>query len=345
MDDFTKLLLFLGQQVYLYKRRIIFVEELRQIFATEKEIADALEEPIKQGWIRPVIDDHHFEITEIAEANVLRHWDQNVYRTGEIGGGSLHGNPDDHRFTVTVEFDSPIKFTEHTQIRYENKDIELNCVEGFYYEAKIHTQNENEFDSAEEAINRYLSHLSYHYKVSVSIRATHSGSVDISSTTRRPSSRTGIYLSVPHLQTLDEKQSRAVAFYRQFSNFSQIRTTESRYYQLMSLLKIIEGVSPSSDLKQNKTDFISLVDKHLIALTTDLQAYARGVESKYTLKYGTTLPFSNIAWEHYRNGVAHWRARGNFLDPDIPDNTIATTINILEQIVLKILQNDYIIVS
>jgi hypothetical protein len=344
MDNFTKLLLFLGQQLYLYKRRIIFVEELRQIFASEKEITDALEEPIKQGWIRPVIDDHHFEITEVAEANILRHWNQNVYRTGEIGGGSLHGNPEDHRFTVTVEFDSPIKFTEHTQIRYENKDIELNCVEGFYYEAKIHTKNENEFDIAEEAINRYLSHLSYHYKVPVSIRSTHSGSIDISSTTRRSSSRTGIYLSVPHLFTLDEKQSRAVAFYRQFSNFSQIRTTESRYYQLMSLLKIIEGVSPSSDLQKNKTDFISLVDKHLSTLTPELKGYANGVEAKYTAKFGSTLTFSAITWEHYRNGVAHWRARGNFLDPDIPDNTIATAINILEQIVLKTLQDDYAII-
>src|SRR3989344_5291416 len=65
MDNFTKLLLFLGQQLYLYKRRIIFVEELRQIYATDKEITNALEEPMKQSWIRPAGDEHHFEITEL----------------------------------------------------------------------------------------------------------------------------------------------------------------------------------------------------------------------------------------------------------------------------------------
>ena len=113
----------------------------------------------------------------------------------------------------------------------------------------------------------------------------------------------------------------------------------------MSLLKIIEGVSPSADLQQNKTDFVALVDKYLATFTPELQAFARGVEAKYTSKYGSTLTFSAIAWEHYRNGVAHWRARGNFLDPDIPDNTIATTINVLEQIVLMILKNDYSITS
>src|SRR3990167_2631989 len=104
MDEFTKLLLFLGQQLYLYKRRVIFVEELRQIFASDKEVEDALKEPLKQGWIRPVGDEHHFEITEIAEANVLRHWNKNVYKTGEVGGGSIKGNPNDHRFTLIVEF-------------------------------------------------------------------------------------------------------------------------------------------------------------------------------------------------------------------------------------------------
>ncbi len=345
MDNFKKLLLFLGQQLYLYNRRIIFIEELRQIFATDKVISDALEEPIKQGWIKLTEDNNHFEITELAEANMLRHWDKNVYAIGEVGGGSLQGNQSDRRFTLTVEFDSPIKLIEHTQIRYENKVIFLNCVEGFYYEAKIHVQTENEFEDAEESINRYLSHLSYHYKIPVSIRATHSGSFNISSTTKRPQARNGIYYPIPTLPNLQEKQSRAIAFYRQFRNFSQIRTTEARYYQLMSLLKIIEGVSPSPNLQQNKTDFITLVNTYLPTLSSELQAFARGVESKYALKYNTTLTFSEIAWEHYRNGVAHWRARGNFLDPDIPDNTISTTINILEQIVLKILQNDYNIPS
>ncbi|MEA2056421.1 MAG: hypothetical protein U9O78_01740 [Patescibacteria group bacterium] len=343
MNDFTKLLLFLGQQLYLYKRRIIFIEELRQIFSTDKKIEEVLKDPLEQGWIRPVGDEHHFEITKLAEANVLRHWNKNVYRTGEVGGGSIHGNPKDRRFTLTVEFDTPVKFVEHTQTRYKNKDIYLNCVEGFYYEAKIHVQAENEFEDAEESINRYLSHLSYHYKVPVSIRATHSGSIDISSTTRRPKSRSGIYCTIPTLPTLEEKQDRSLAFYRQFRNFSQIRTTESRYYQLMSLLKIIEGVSPSADLKQNKSDFITLVDQRLENLSTKLQVLARGVEEKYASKYNTVFSFSEIAWEHYRNGVTHWRARGNFLDPDIPDNTIATTINILEQIVIKILESNYAI--
>lgn len=344
MDNFTKLLLFLGQQLYLYKRRVIFVEELRQIFTTEVEITEALEEPKNQGWIRPIGDEQHFEITELAEANILRHWNKNVYITGEVGGGSLQGNPNDHRFTISVEFDSPIKFVEHTQVKYENLDIDLNCVEGFYYEAKIHVETEHEFEKAEEAINRYLSHLSYHYKIPVSIRSTHSGSLDLSSTTKRPQARTGIYYPIPTLPTLKEKQSRAIAFYRQFRNFSQIRTTESRYYQLMSLLKIIEGVSASANLQQNKTDFIALVDKHLPALTPDFIAFVNGVEAKYTSKFAVSLAFSDIAWEHYRNGVAHWRAKGNFLDPDIPDNTIATVINILEQIVLKTLQDDYTII-
>lgn len=345
MDNFTKLLLFLGQQLYLYKRRVIFVEELRQIFSTEQEITGALKEPIKQGWVKLIGDSEHFEITPLAEANILRHWSENVYITGEVGGGSIQGDPSDHRFTVTVEFDSPIKFTEHTQVNYQGKNIALNCVEGFFYEAKIHVSGEDEFQEAEEAINRYLSHLAYYYKIPVSIRLTHSGSINISSTTRRPEARTGIYYSIPTLTTLQEKQSRAVAFYRQFRNFSQIRTTESRYYQLMSLLKIVEGVSPSTNLEQNKKDFIVLVNKHLSTLSAELKAYANGVESQYAAKYNSTLSFSEIAWEHYRHGVAHWRARGNFLDPDIPDSTIASTINVLEQIVLKALKDDYKISS
>lgn len=343
MDNFTKLLLFLGQQLYLYKRRIIFVEELRQIFSSDEEIDEVLEDPLKQGWIKPVGDEHHFEITELAEASVLRHWDKNVYTTGEIGGGSIHGNQDDQRFTLTVEFDSPIKFVEHSEVEYKDRKIYLNCVEGFYYEAKIYTESENEFEDAEETINRYLSHLSYHFKVPVSIRSTHSGSINISSTTKRPEARSGIYCTVPNLQSLQEKQDRALAFYRQFRNFSQIRTTESRYYQLMSLLKILEGVSPSTNLQQNKSDFVALVDNHLSTLSGKLQSLATGVEEKYKIKYGNAVSFSEIAWEHYRNGVAHWRARGNFLDPDIPDLTIATTINILEQIVLKVLRNEYVI--
>lgn len=341
MNNFTKLLLFLGQQYYLYKRRVIFVEELKQIFHTGQEITGALQEPIKKGWIKLIGDGQLFEITQLAEANVLRHWDKNIYATGDVGGGSMRVDPSDHRFTVTVEFDSPIKFTEHTQVNYQGENIALNCVEGFFYEAKIHVASESEFRKAEEVINRYLSHLSYHYKIPISIKATHSGSINISSTTKRPEVRTGIYCPIPTLTTLQEKQSRAVAFYRQFRNFSQIRTTESRYYQLMSLLKIIEGVSPSANLQQNKTDFITLVNRYIPTLSPELQALANGVEVKYTSRFGATLSFSEIAWEHYRNGVSHWRARGNFLDPDVPDSTIATTINVLEKVVSKVLENDY----
>ena len=116
---------------------------------------------------------------------------------------------------------------------------------------------------------------------------------------------------------------------------------ESRYYQLMSLLKIIEGVSPSANLDKNKTDFIALVDKYLATLSAELQAFAKGVEANYKSKYSTTLTFSEISWEHYRNGVTHWRAKGNFLDPNIPDRTIAATINVLVQIVLEVLKKDY----
>lgn len=345
MSNFTKLLLFLGQQLYVHNRRVIFIEELRQIFPNDNEISNEIEEPIKQGWLKMLGDGEHFEITNKAELEVLGHWDRNVYITGDVGGGTLQVNPGDHRFTVIVEFDSPIKFVEHTQVSYVNKDIYLNCVEGFYYEAKVFVQSENEFNEAEEVINRYLSHLSYHYNIPISIRATHSGSTNINSVTRKPDARSGIYYPIPRLDSLDEKQSRALSFYRQFRNFSQIRTTESRYYQLISLLKIVEGVNPSANLAQNKLDFIALINRYLPILSTELQAKVRGVEEKYLTKYGNSFTFSEISWEHYRNGVAHWRARGNFLDPDVPDNTIATTINILEQIVLKVLENDYSITN
>lgn len=340
MDGFTKLLLFLGQQYYLYKRKIIFVEELRQIFS-EKEITEILKDPLKQGWIQPVIDDLHFEITELAVASVLRHWNQNVYKTGEIGGGSLNINPANQGFTIIVIFDSPVKFVEHAKVSYDNHEIFLNCVEGFYYEAKVHTPTEDDLEDAEKTINKYLSHLSYYHKIPVTIKSTHSGSMDISNTTKRPESRKGIYLPIPTLLLLQENQARAVAFYRQFRNFYQIETTESRYYQLISLLKILEGVNPSANLAQNKTDFINLVNKYLSTLSGELQAKARGVESKYTAKHGHSLPFSDILWEHYRNGVAHWRARGIFLDPDIPDGFLATTINIVEQVVLLVLKNEF----
>jgi|GEM_PF-6506458 len=341
MDNFTKLLLFLGQQLYSYKRRVIFIDELKQIYPSDKEITDALEEPLKQGWITFTGDKYHFEITTIAETTVLQYWNKNVYNTGEIGGGAISGNPDNHLFTVVVEFDSPVKFTEHVQLKYQNKDIYLNCVEGFYYEAKSHEPLEANLEEAEETIYRYLSHLSYHYKIPVIVRATHSGSIDLNSVTKRSDSRTGIYYPMPALQSLVEQQSRAVAFYRQFRNFSPIRTSESRYYQMMSLLKIMEGVNSSADLNQNKTDFISLVDKYLSRLSEENQKITKGIEIKYASKYGKTEVFSEILWEHYRNGIAHWRARGNFLDPDIPDNTIASSINILEQIALDVLKNEY----
>jgi hypothetical protein len=341
MDNFTKLLLFLGQQLFVYKRRVIFSEELKQIISSDEEIIEHLDEFEKNGWIQKFMDEYHFEITVLAETTILSYWNKNVFITGEVGGGSLSGDPSDHRFTVTIEFDSPVKFIEHTKIKYEDKDIFLNCVEGFYYEAKVFVQKESDFEAVEESINRYLSHLSYHYKVPISIKATHSGSINISSTTKRTNPRTGIYYPLPQLPNLTEKMSRSVAFYRQFRNFSQIETTESRYYQLMSLLKIIEGVSPSVNLAQNKIDFLSLVDKYLLLLSQQLQSQAKGVEAKYSLKYGTVLPFSEITWEHYRNGVAHWRARGNFLDPDIPDYTIATSINILEQIVILAMNINY----
>lgn len=341
MDNFTKLLLFLGQQYYVYNRRVFFIEELLQIYPSEQEIIAALEDPIRQGWLQPVLDTRHFEITSLAEANVLRHWNRNVYVTGEVGGGSLSGNPADRRFTVTVEFDTPIKFLEHSTVNYDSRSIELNCVDGFYYEAKVHVPTEAEFENAEEAINRYLSHLSYHYKIPISIRAMHSGSINVSSTTRRDQQRTGIYYTIPTLSNLQENQSRAVAFYRQFKNFSQIRTTESSYYQLISLLKIIEGVNPSANLQTNRNSFIDLVDRYLTTLSTELQALVRGVESRYAARYGGTFRFSEICWEYYRHGVAHWRARGNFLDPDVPDFSIATTINILELVVLQVIPNDY----
>lgn len=344
MDNFTKLLLFLGQQLFFYKRRLIFVEELKQIYEKDSELLESLEELTKQNLITP-IDQHHFEITELAESTILSYWNKNVYITGEIGGGSISGNPKNHIFTVVVEFDTPIKFIEHVQIKYQNQDIYLNCVEGFYYEAKSYSTSENKLEEAEEIIYRYLSHLSYHYKIPVEVRATHSGSIDISSATKRLEPRLGVYYPIPPLLSLEENQSRAVAFYRQFRNFSRITTTESRYYQMMSLLKIIEGVNPSADLTKNKNDFINLIDVYLSKLSDENKNIVRGIESKYASKYEKTTNFSEILWEHYRNGIAHWRARGNFLDPDIPDNTIASSINILEQICLKVLSNEYKILS
>ena len=53
------------------------------------------------------------------------------------------------------------------------------------------------------------------------------------------------------------------------------------------------------------------------------------------------MPFTEIIWEYYRNGIAHWRAKGIFLDPDIPDNMVASTIRILEHICIKVIELEY----
>ncbi len=341
MEYLTKLLLFLGQQHYIYHRDIFFIGELLQFFASEQEARGAIDDPIRQGWLRRV-DDNFIEITPYGVTQVLQHWHQDVYRLGSVGGGVIRGNPQQQGLTIVVEFDTPLRFNElNRQINYCDIDITLNCPEGYLYNGIVRVNREEDFDLAEAAINRYLSHLSFHFKVPVKIASTHSGSIALSTATRRDQPRNGIYISLPNLQTPTENQSRALAFYRQYRNFSDVRTTESRYYQLMSLLKIVEGVNPDGNLARNRENFVSLIDGRVQQLIPENQALVRGIEAKYQQYYSQNLTFANILWEHYRHGIVHWRVRGFFLDPDFPDNTIGTTISILAIMVVQIIEHNY----
>lgn len=74
----------------------------------------------------------------------------------------------------------------------------------------------------------------------------------------------------------------------------------------------------------------------------DTKANILDIEEKYHTINGVQKEFGNILWEHYRHGIAHWRADKNkFLDPDIPDPLIALVIKVLSAAVLVCLKDEY----
>lgn len=260
MNTFTKIILFLGQQHYVYGRDTIFIDELLQLGVPIEEIMSEITLLANEGNLQ-FTDKKHFTILEKGVQNFLIHWDKSIYDSGLVGGGNINGDPRIKKFTVVVEFDTTAKLLERGRVvNYMGRSIIFNCFDGYYYCAKTYAENQDDIDCATGIINGYLSHLSYHFKLPVRIRATHSGSIDLTTNTKRETPRMGIFRLLPKLPDLDERQSHALAFYRQYRNFFDITTTESLYYQVISLAKIIEGANPSTNLSINKQNFISTLN-------------------------------------------------------------------------------------
>lgn len=325
---------------------MIFVDEILQLELSRTEALSELNPLAQEGHIN-FVDQEHFRILDKGVQALLSHWDKSVYESGLVGGGNINGNPAIKRFTAVVEFDTSAKLLEKGRIiNYLGRSIIFDCLDGYYYCAKIYAKNKDDIDDATGVINGYLSHLSYYFKLPVHINATHSGSIDLTTKTKRQLPRTGIFRMLPKLPDLDERQSHALAFYRQYRNFFEFPTTESLYYQAISLAKIIEGANPSLNLSVNRQNFLQTLNDAISKLDTENLAKVQEIEAKYQSISGDNKKFGEILWEHYRHGIAHWRAdKKKFLDPDVPDSIIALVIRVLAAAVLICLKDVYRIPS
>lgn len=334
MEPFSKLFLYLGQQHKNFGRNIFYEDELIQLFYPQlSDMDNLLTGFISEGYLA-VIGEKIYELKEPL-INQFENLDPSVYISGQLGGGQIKLDPTKPIFTVLVEFDSTVKFLGKYQKKYGGSTIDFYCLPDKNYIAKAYSSTESGLLKEEENINRYLSRLSYCFNIPIFIKATHSATNDFSTTTIA-SPRPGLILPLPDFGELELRQHQALAFYRQYMNFSGLETRESYYYQLLSLVKILEGIHPTRD--GQKEIVIKAIKDERQKLDKEDQDSLQRLEQKLVSLHNKN--FSETMWEHYRHGVSHWREKG-FLDPDIPDNDLGTVLSILFRMVKNILKTDY----
>lgn len=334
MEPFNKLFLYLGQQYKNFGRDVFYEDELIQLFHPQtSEMQKLLTSFITEGYLS-VVGNKLYELGQVL-IDQFSNLDPSVYITGNLRGGNISLDHTKPVFTMLVEFDSSVKFIGKAQKKYNNSDIFFYCLPDKNYVAKAYSQLESGLLKEEESINRYLSRLSYCFNIPIFIKATHSASNDFT-TTSVANPRHGLVLPFPDFADLELRQHQALSFYRQYMNFSGSDTRESYYYQLLSLVKILEGIHPTRN--GQKEIVIKAIEGEKSKLSTEDQARLKTIEQKLKTKHDKD--FGETIWEYYRHGVSHWREKG-FLDPDIPDDDLGSVLNILFKMVKNILKEEY----
>lgn len=334
MEPFNKLFLYLGQQYKNFGRKSFYEDELIQLFHPQIiEMQKLLSSFVAESYLL-VVGNKLYELGQVL-INQFSNLDPSVYITGDLRGGNISLDRTKPIFTILVEFDSSAKFIGKAQKRYNNSDIYFFCIPDKNYIAKAYSHLESGLLKEEESINRYLSRLSYCFNIPLFIRGTHSASNDFT-TTAVANPRYGLVLPLPDFADLELRQHQALSFYRQYMNFSGSDTRESFYYQLLSLVKILEGIHPTRD--GQKEIVIKAIEEQKTKLNSEDQVRLKSIEQK--LKSIHDKDFGETIWEYYRHGVSHWREKG-FLDPDVPDDYLGSVLNILFKMVKNILKEEY----
>lgn len=339
MEDFNLLYNYLGQQYLLYEREEFHRDELKQWINDPEALSRILDDFVEAGFLNTV-DKKIYQTTPLIHERI-HDMDEEVFRSGSIGGGEISIAQDRPIYTVLVHFETTRKILENSKITYRGTELFFDCHPNKGYYVKAYSKEEGGLLGNEETIYRYLSHACYHDDIPIYIKELHHAGHDI---TMRPVTITqpkGAPLKLSRLSDLDEKQAKALSFFRQYKNFSFIETAEARYYRLLSLIKIVEGVKPEG----NGADVQALLQPYLARLEKEALTDIKRIEDAFHGYVGKELKsgkIEEIIWEYYRNGVGHWRKPDKpFLDPDIPDKHLATLIRILDQIIRLILVDEY----
>lgn len=334
MEPYNKLVLYLGQQYKTFKRDVIFEDEFIQLFYPDTStMHQILSGFAKEGFL-DVVGEKLYKVKEPL-IKQFEYLDPGVFVSGQLGGGQIGLDRSKPIFTILVEFDSTAKFLGNYQKKYNGSTLNFLCLPDKNYIAKAHCSIESGLLVEEESIIRYLSRLSYCFNIPVFIRSTHSATHDFSTNTIT-NPRPGIILPLPDFSELELRQHQVLAFYRQYVNFSGLETREAYYYQLLSLVKILEGIHPTRI--GQKEVVVDAIEKERLKLDRDYQDRLSRLEQKLITKRNKN--FSDTIWEYYRHGVSHWREEG-FLDPDVPDDDLGSVLNILFKIVRNILKTEY----
>jgi hypothetical protein len=336
MTDFNKLFGYLGQQYTYFHRENFLKDEFKQLFPSPHASESILSDFVKNNFLKHLGNDIYQLTPEIIR--LIPSIGEEAYKSGSIKGGEMKIDRNKRIYTILIEFDTSLKFERETSIVYLGSEILFSCELGYLYTAKINTPTERNLPLEEEKINRYLSHLSYHFRVPISIESKHASSSDITTKTKTTNLRGGIYVSLPQLPTLTLRQYQAISFYRQYKNFSGIDTRESYYYQLLSLIKILEGINPTRAPGEQKKVVIDAIKKYRTTLPKDQTDKLNLLDQKLQQKHEKN--FEDTIWEHYRHGVSHWREKW-FLDPDAPDDNLGSILNSLIPITYEILKHEY----
>lgn len=335
---FNALFGYLGQQYLLYRREEFLRDEFTQWINSNDKLDQILRNFVEVKFLTST-DGRIYRITEAMQKQAEA-MEEEVFRSGSLSGGEIEIMQDRQMHTVLVHFETNRKIFEEIKIAYGNYELFFSCHPEKGYFVKAFSKEEVDLAANEEAIYRYLSHSCYHDDLPIYVKAVHHASHDFRTRPVVINLPKGAPLKLSRLDLLNEQQARALSFFRQFKNFSAIDSSESRYYQLLSLIKIIEGVKPGSE----RSDVEALLIKYLPKITmvgmSDIDRVVTGF-SKYVGKALKTGKIEEIIWE-CRNGVGHWRKPGTyFVDPDVPDPHIETIVRILTEVVRMVLVDEY----